>query len=172
MIFTQELINMHPYFSFHPAKPRINKGFLNHFTCTHCSLPVSLDPEISGVNNRNHCPYCLWSKHVDQFSPGDRLSACKSPMIPIGLSLKKVNKKYRDKKGEIVLIHYCPDCHKISINRLAADDDPQQVMMVYKQSCFIEAGLCRLLQENQIENLGPDSSPIVESQLFGRKIFS
>ncbi|WP_420871372.1 RNHCP domain-containing protein [Lysinibacillus xylanilyticus] len=33
---------------------------------------------------RNHCPKCLFSKHVDTV-PGDRASTCKGLMRPIGV---------------------------------------------------------------------------------------
>jgi hypothetical protein len=46
------------------------------------------------VRNRNHCPYCLWSRCLDLFRAGDRLSACKAPMQPVGLALKHTRKKY------------------------------------------------------------------------------
>ena len=47
------------------------------FTCIHCKREISSDPILSGVNNRNHCPYCLHSRHVDLYQAGDRLNACK-----------------------------------------------------------------------------------------------
>ena len=144
----------------------------NPFSCIHCSLPVSSDPGISGVNNRNHCPYCLWSKHVDLFSPGDRLSACRSPMKPVGLGFKRVHKKYGDLTGEMVLIHHCLYCDSISINRLAADDDPEQVLNVFLQSVNMDRHILYLIRKNRIQCLGIDSLPLVEAQLFGRKKLS
>ncbi|NJM07872.1 RNHCP domain-containing protein [Candidatus Gracilibacteria bacterium] len=35
------------------------------FVCLHCGLYIAFHPQIAGVQNRNHCPYCLWSRHVD-----------------------------------------------------------------------------------------------------------
>jgi hypothetical protein len=81
---------------------------------------------LSGVNNRNHCSYCLWSCHLDLFAAGDRLSACKAPMKPIGLTMKKSRNKYqRERRGELMLIHECVECRTLSINRIAADDDSE-----------------------------------------------
>ena len=37
------------------------------FVCSHCGKKV----EPLGYTSRNHCPFCLWSRHVDIF-PGDR----------------------------------------------------------------------------------------------------
>ena len=55
------------------------------FRCQHCGAYVSASRVLSGVSNRNHCPYCLWSRHLDLFEAGDRLAACKAPMRPVGL---------------------------------------------------------------------------------------
>jgi hypothetical protein len=42
------------------------------FTCKHCGAFVSALSVASGVINRNHCPFCLYSRHVDLFKAGDR----------------------------------------------------------------------------------------------------
>ena len=89
------------------------------FRCAHCHVLVSSAQLLSGVNNRNHCPYCLWSCHLDLYAAGDRLSACKAPMKPIGLTMKKSRNKYRlEARGELMLIHECVDCKTLSINRM------------------------------------------------------
>ena len=96
------------------------------FRCAHCHNIVPAAHIVSGVNNRNHCPYCLWSFHLDLFVAGDRLSACKGQMRPIGLTMKKSRNKYQIKsRGELMLIHECIECRTLSINRIAADDDPE-----------------------------------------------
>ena len=105
------------------------------FRCAHCHNLVPSTHIVSGVNNRNHCPYCLWSFHLDLFVAGDRLSACKGQMKPIGLTMKKGRNKYRlDAGGELMLIHQCSECGTLSINRIAADDHPDSVMDVFHQS--------------------------------------
>ena len=45
------------------------------FECGHCRSAV---PANSDGHYRNHCPYCLWSLHVDDL-PGDRASSCRQP---------------------------------------------------------------------------------------------
>ncbi len=106
------------------------------FVCLHCRSFVSVDAALSGVRNRNHCPYCLSSRHLDQFEAGDRLSACKARMKPVGLTFKRIVKKYTGhEQGELMLVHLCEDCGKVSINRIAADDDDQMILAV------LEAGL-------------------------------
>ena len=83
------------------------------FTCVHCGNYVSAGQMLAGVQNRNHCPYCLWSRHLDLFKAGDRMAACKAPMQPIGLTLKAGHKKYASATGgEMMLVHICSGCKK------------------------------------------------------------
>jgi RNHCP domain len=49
---------------------------VENFTCSNCGLHVK------GNGYTDHCPKCLWSKHVD-VNPGDRASECKGMMKPI-----------------------------------------------------------------------------------------
>src|SRR4051812_3056372 len=89
-------------------QPR-NEGFI----CDHCSLRV--DPIVSGGSYRNHCPFCLYSKHVDAGTPGDRAAAWGGLMAPIGLFPRRT--------GEHVLVHRCEKCGLERFNRIAGDDD-------------------------------------------------
>src|SRR5262245_49834492 len=121
------------------------------FRCAHCHVMVSSAHLISGVNNRNHCPYCLWSSHLDLFAAGDRLSACKARMRPIGLTMKKTRSKYRrEPRGELMLIHECVECRSLSINRIAADDDSEMVMTVFQESLTLGHQIHTLYQEHGI----------------------
>jgi hypothetical protein len=61
---------------------------------------------------RNHCPSCLWSRHVD-VKPGDRASDCLSLMRPERI-------EHRSGKG-LVIIHRCVRCGFTRANRLALD---------------------------------------------------
>lgn len=83
------------------------------FRCNNCNLDVSLGAP--GTAHRNHCPNCLWSRHLDA-SPGDRAADCGSRMEPIGISVRN--------KGEWVLIHRCTGCGALNLNRTAGDDNP------------------------------------------------
>ena len=67
---------------------RAHLATFGDFKCAHCHALVLSTHLVSGVNNRNHCPYCLWSSHLELYAAGDRLSACKAPMKPIGLTMK------------------------------------------------------------------------------------
>jgi hypothetical protein len=83
------------------------------FRCVHCRLDVPTDAP--GTAHRNHCPNCLWSRHLD-IEPGDRESDCLASMEPIAITVRK--------DGEWVLIHRCNGCGTLSSNRTAGDDNP------------------------------------------------
>jgi hypothetical protein len=141
------------------------------FRCAHCQALVSSAHLLSGVNNRNHCPYCLWSCHLDLFAAGDRLSACKTPMKPIGLTVKKSRNKYQpQRRGELMLIHECVECRTLSINRIAADDDPETVMAVFQGSFALGHQLQILCQQYEIAPLAAEHTDIVHTQLYGRAV--
>jgi hypothetical protein len=139
------------------------------FRCAHCGGFVSSAHLLSGVNNRNHCPYCLWSCHLDLFAAGDRLSACKAPMKPIGLTMKKGRNKYqREAQGELMLVHECVECRTLSINRIAADDDAATVMVLFEESLRLDNQIHVRCQENGIVLLGAGQRAMVSMQLYGR----
>jgi DNA-directed RNA polymerase subunit RPC12/RpoP len=83
------------------------------FTCGHCGRRVG--PLPSGGRNRNHCPYCLYSRHVDAERSGDRASMCQGIMEPIGV--------FERPNGEEVITHRCLVCGFERFNRVGADDD-------------------------------------------------
>ncbi len=124
---------------------------------------------VSGVHHRNHCPYCLWSRCLDLYVPGDRLSACKAGMRPVGLALKRLNKKYgSEKSGELMLVHACSECGKVSLNRLAADDNTQAVLEIFRASLAMEAHTRSALRESGIITLQANDFHIVRTRLFGK----
>ncbi|MCD5380347.1 RNHCP domain-containing protein [Candidatus Gracilibacteria bacterium] len=85
----------------------INEGF----ECDNCSQKIIPHPTGSA---RNHCPVCLYSKHLDDVSPGDRNSECYGLMEPIGIDYKK-------NKGDMIK-HKCTKCDKVILNQIAPDD--------------------------------------------------
>lgn len=80
------------------------------FICEHCGKKVSR----LGYSCRNHCPYCLHSKHVDIY-PGDRKEMCHGTLEPIGVELNS-------KKGYVILFR-CKKCGEIRKNKAAKDDN-------------------------------------------------
>lgn len=83
-----------------------------NFVCEHCG------EKIKGDGYTNHCPNCLWSKHVD-INPGDRKEVCGGLMKPIGIDLKN---------GEYLLIHRCLKCGKEKRNKLSERDNFDKVI--------------------------------------------
>lgn len=137
------------------------------FYCVHCHGFVSVDPLVSGVRNRNHCPFCLWSRHLDLYNAGDRLSACKSPMQPVALTIKAGKKKYGNDQGELMLIHLCDGCGGISINRIATDDNTDEILLVFEKSLQVVPDLHFRLESQQIKALPFSERDSVLSQLYG-----
>jgi hypothetical protein len=99
-----------------PARDRDRKRVevSEPFKCRHCRAFVGIPP--TGGRNRNHCPLCLYSLHVDGKTPGDRASDCRSSMAPIGTF-------YRPNLEQVV-VHRCLGCGFVRYNRVAADDNP------------------------------------------------
>lgn len=79
------------------------------FICENCNKDVSP----LGYTARDHCPYCLYSKHVD-INPGDRLNPCKGLLKPIGIE------KFRD---TYKIIYKCDKCNQVHKNIMAKDDN-------------------------------------------------
>jgi DNA-directed RNA polymerase subunit RPC12/RpoP len=77
------------------------------FTCARCGAGVL---PLTNCSYRNHCPFCLWSAHVDGARPGDRLSECRGQMQPIEL----VRKRYG-----FQIVHRCTRCGKSQANKVA-----------------------------------------------------
>ena len=77
------------------------------FVCEHC------DMRVAGNGYTNHCPRCLWSKHVD-INPGDRAAACGGLMEPVAVE---------GTTDSYVLVHRCGLCGEIRRNRADKHDD-------------------------------------------------
>jgi DNA-directed RNA polymerase subunit RPC12/RpoP len=138
------------------------------FFCVRCGVIVCGAFEFSGVRNRNHCPYCLWSRHLDWRTPGDRLSSCKGAMQPIGLTLKYTRNKYAAApSGELMVVHRCTDCGAASINRIAADDGTGILVEVFRSSLRMEHRERLDLEDAGIRILDWSDGEILSRRLFG-----
>ena len=71
-----------------------------------------------GYSSRDHCPYCLYSKHVD-INPGDRQNKCQGILIPY--QIEKYKNTYK-------IIYKCSKCNKIHKNVIAMDDDFNEII--------------------------------------------
>ena len=89
------------------------------FVCEHCHKEVSP----LHYSSRDHCPFCLYSKHVD-INPGDRLNNCKGLLIPIDIE------KYKD---TYKIIYKCKSCQTIHKNIIAKDDDMNEIIKISSQ---------------------------------------
>lgn len=86
-----------------------NKRFTKNdsgFTCVHCGREV----EPLGYTSRNHCPFCLWSLHLDE-NPGDRASECGGSMEPVWAE--------PDPKRGYIITHRCTKCGALRRNKAA-----------------------------------------------------
>ena len=93
----------------------IDEGFI----CDYCGKKV----EPLNYTARDHCPYCLCSKHVD-INPGDRLESCHGKLIPIELEKHKAPYK---------IVFKCDKCHMIKKNIMAMDDDLDTLLDIIKK---------------------------------------
>jgi hypothetical protein len=137
------------------------------FRCNHCAAYILALSVLSAVNHRNHCPYCLWSRHLDLVQAGDRLSACKAPMRPLGLTLKSTRNKYSPLGGELMLVHLCTECGRVSINRIAADDECEALFQVFRASLALPAQSRAALARSGIHVLEAVDEDRVDLQLLG-----
>src|SRR3954468_18806725 len=87
---------------------------IEDFTCEHCKAKVV------GTGYTNHCPECLWSKHVD-IHPGDRAEACGGMMEPVRIEVK--NKEY-------TIIHRCVKCGIERPNKAVKEDNFQMLIQI------------------------------------------
>ena len=88
------------------------------FICENCGFSAK------GSGYTNHCPQCLWSKHVD-ISPGDRKSLCRGMMKPTAV----------EKKGkEYSIIHRCEVCGAEKINKTSKEDNFDMVVQISAES--------------------------------------
>ncbi len=98
-----------------PAKRFQRK--IEDFVCQRCGHKVK------GSGYTDHCPKCLWSKHVD-INPGDRQAKCGGLMEPKGVEIKG---------GETIIYYQCRQCgfkHRV---KAAADDDFEAILKLTKQ---------------------------------------
>lgn len=88
------------------------------FTCEHCGFQVPPAQKTS----RNHCPECLYSKHVD-IIPGDRKEVCQGMMMPVDYDLKN---------NELRIVQKCIKCGKIQKNKAASDDHLDELLLMHE----------------------------------------
>ncbi|MDR2822313.1 MAG: RNHCP domain-containing protein [Acholeplasmatales bacterium] len=93
------------------------KKFLKNdtkFICSNCGKEV----EVLGYTSRDHCPFCLYSIHIDN-NPGDRSCDCLGMLEPIGID-------YKSSKTQIV--YRCVKCKTLKKNIVANDDNQEKII--------------------------------------------
>lgn len=92
------------------------KRVKENFVCENCGFKVE------GDGYTDHCPKCLWGKHVDESIPGDRNSNCGQLMEP-------VRTKYV--KGEFKIDYQCNGCgHQFTVRTDKNDDRETLVNLI------------------------------------------
>ena len=89
------------------------------FICENCHKHV----DRLNYSSRDHCNYCLYSKHVD-INPGDRLNDCRGLLKPIGIE------KHKD---TFKIIYKCEKCRKMHKNIMARDDNMDIIIEISKK---------------------------------------
>ena len=94
---------------------------IEDFTCAHCGAHVV------GNGYTNHCPHCLYSRHVDN-APGDRAATCGGIMAPITI----------EKSGnDFIITHKCEKCGKTIRQHTAENDDIDTIIALSADNSFI-----------------------------------
>lgn len=88
------------------------------FVCEMC------EAKVVGDGYTNHCPECLWSKHVD-VNPGDRKGECGGMMEPISVSKK--NSEYN-------ILHKCKKCGFEKLNKAQKQDNFDMLIQISAES--------------------------------------
>lgn len=94
---------------------------IEDFNCAHCGAVVR------GNGYTNHCPNCLWSRHVDN-NPGDRAATCGGMMKPIAVEADGA--KY-------IITHKCDVCGKIKRQKTSENDNIDAIIEISKNNSFI-----------------------------------
>ena len=88
------------------------------FLCEQCGASVV------GNGYTNHCPRCLWSRHVDM-APGDRMATCRGMMEPV--AVLPSGDGYR-------ITHRCVVCGHEKVNDSVADDRFEALFGIVRQN--------------------------------------
>lgn len=91
-----------------------------NFVCEYCGSTVGK----LNYTARDHCNYCLYSKHVD-INPGDRQNKCCGLLKPIGIE------KF---KNTFKIIYKCEKCGELHKNIMANDDNMDMIIELSKNT--------------------------------------
>lgn len=84
---------------------------IEDFVCENCGTYVK------GDGYTNHCPNCLWFKHIDN-NPGDRENGCKGMMKPESAYYKN---------SQWYLVHICQKCGEERLIKIGKKDNKKEL---------------------------------------------
>lgn len=85
---------------------------IENFVCDNCGNRVT------GNGYTDHCPFCLWGKHVD-VNPGDRAAECGGSMEPLGVE---------ERSGVYRIRYQCRKCEHSFVVKTAGNDDSEAII--------------------------------------------
>jgi len=90
-------------------------------------------------------------------------------MKPVGLTLKNIRTNPYTQKisGEIMLVHICLACGKISCNRVAGDDNAYSVIRLLTGAEEASVFILDNLDKSNVRLLTPDDEQMVSSAMLG-----
>lgn len=91
---------------------------IENFICLHCGA------EVRGNGYTNHCPRCLWSKHVD-VNPGDRAASCDGLMEAI--AVEGASPTYS-------IVHKCIRCGFERKNKVEVEDNIEALLAIARHT--------------------------------------
>ena len=94
---------------------------IEDFNCAHCGAVVH------GNGYTNHCPQCLWSRHVDD-NPGDRASTCGGMMRPTSVE---------PDGARFIITHKCETCGKLKRQHTSDNDNIDAIIELSRNNSFI-----------------------------------
>jgi hypothetical protein len=94
------------------------------FKCERCGR------EVAGNGYTNHCPGCLWSKHVDK-DPGDRAESCGGMMEPVAIEMGE--------GSEAVILQACVRCGARRRCKRSPEDSFDAIVAIARKAADAEA---------------------------------
>lgn len=88
---------------------------IEDFTCGNCERLVR------GNGYTNHCPHCLWSRHVD-INPGDRAATCGGLMPPVAAGIQK---------DTYFVVQRCQKCGHTRRNKTVPQDSRETILTYF-----------------------------------------
>jgi hypothetical protein len=89
-------------------------------------------------------------------------------MQPVALTLKHTHKRYASAHpGELMLVHRCVECGRISLNRIAADDHTGTLASLFDDALARNLAQPEMPSDACYGVLGAEARPLVMARLFG-----